>query len=191
MMGTMIVPIRRVGDLERRDAERIFETYRELSTATSLMPPALAFILDRECRDAAEQADLRHRSQNLAEFIPRRMYENYLLNSDAIAAVMNSIENFRPTSVTAEEVAASISKKRREREYFAPHPAHEQDWIETINGAKLLGDLFNEMSETRVVYKKTDHSLLLTDWLIENSPTDLDEIKDLLSRCFSRVTTHS
>jgi len=53
---------------------------------------------------------LEHLSGALAVFLPRRMYENYLLHRRAIAAVANGIENFREsgTPVTKEEVSTLL-----------------------------------------------------------------------------------
>jgi predicted ATP-dependent endonuclease of OLD family len=53
LMGTEILGIRQTGDLEGRDAKKVFEIYRSLAKGASLLPPAVAFILDEECRDEA------------------------------------------------------------------------------------------------------------------------------------------
>src|SRR5262249_10191187 len=77
LMGTSIVGIKQTGDLEGRDAKRVFELYRRLTGAAALLPPALGFILDRECRASTLREDLRRESQNRAHFLARRMFENY------------------------------------------------------------------------------------------------------------------
>ena len=78
--------------------------YNRLSTRNSLLPPAIGFLLDSECRTQAEKTELITRSRKLLRFLPRRMYENYLLDSAAIAATVNGIEGFRGTPVTETEV---------------------------------------------------------------------------------------
>jgi hypothetical protein len=65
LMGTAIVGVRQVGDLEGRDAKRVLEIYNSLSTAASLMPPAVGFLLDRECRTSEQQQDLNRLGNNL------------------------------------------------------------------------------------------------------------------------------
>jgi hypothetical protein len=49
-----------------------------------------------------------------------------------------------------------------------------------VNGAKLLHDLFAGLSGNREEYRKTVHSVQLTEWLIENSPNSLAEMKGFL-----------
>ena len=58
LMGTEILGIRQTGDLEGRDAKRVFEIYRSLTKGASLLPPAIAFILDEECRDEEAKREL-------------------------------------------------------------------------------------------------------------------------------------
>jgi predicted ATPase len=95
LMGTEILGIRQTGDLEGRDAKRVFEIYRTLTKGASLLPPAVGFILDQECRSESAKKELFKLSGELAIFLPRRMYENYLLNPNAIVEVANTIEGFR------------------------------------------------------------------------------------------------
>jgi len=52
--------------------------------------------------------------------------------------------------------------------------------LKFIHGALLLADLFNDLSKNKVSYSKTKHSLLITEWIVENSPSDLEELKLLL-----------
>jgi hypothetical protein len=40
--------------------------------------------------------------------------------------------------------------------------------------------MFSELSETRVAFEKTKHSVALTKWLIRNDPASLQEIVALL-----------
>ena len=56
-----------------------------------------------------------------------------------------------------------------------------QPWQEHIHGAHLLEKLFTTLSETRVTYEKTTHSVALTEWLAENAPEDLAEIAKLIT----------
>lgn len=182
LMGTAVVGIRQTGDFSGRDRRRVLELYRRLSQANTLMPPAIGFIFDQECLSPTEKEDLERMGQGLVHFLPRRMYENYLLNSAAIAAVANSIGGFRETPVSEEEVGRSLEAKRQDVRYFCRGTRQvPAEWAISIDGAKALGDIFQEMSENRVVYEKTTHSVALTDWLIQNDPEVLREIADLLA----------
>lgn len=148
------------------------------------MPPAVAFILDEECRSEALKGELFKLSGDLAIFLPRRMYENYLLNPAAIAEVANSIEGFRANAVTPEEVRAVIDAKLGNAAYFcaADKMKTPANRIRYVDAAKVLEELFSDLSQTRVTYQKVPHGVALTEWLIRNAPRDLDEIVALLSR---------
>jgi hypothetical protein len=184
LMGTEILGIRQTGDLEGRDAKKVFEIYRSLAKGASLLPPAVAFILDEECRNETAKQELFKLSGRLAIFLPRRMYENYLLNPSAIAELANSIGDFRPTPVTAEEVSKLIEGKLGKPEYFcAPDkmkaPAER---IKNVDAGRVLEELFIELSDTCVAYQKVPHGVALTEWLIKNAPGNFDEVVEMLSR---------
>jgi predicted ATPase len=181
-MGTAIVGVVHTGDFEARDAETILKIYDRLTKGKSLLPPAIAFVFDRECRSEQEQHELSQRGKRLVHFLQRRMFENYLLNTSAIAAVVNSIDGFRPSSVEAHEIEKIIEEKRADLHYFCKDDFDPRDncWVYKIDGAELLEVIFNELSETRVAFDKIRHSVALADWIIDNAPDDLAEIKELL-----------
>jgi hypothetical protein len=49
-----------------------------------------------------------------------------------------------------------------------------------VRGAKLLEDMFDDLSKGRVRYHKVQHGLALTEWLIENAPDELVEVAELI-----------
>lgn len=185
LMGTVILGIRRTGDLEGRDAERVFEIYGRLSQSSALLPPTVAFVLDRECRTTEAQEELQRKTQNEVIFLPRRMYENYLLHLAAICAVVNNIDGFRAPPVTEDEVEAIIEAKKSIRNYFCQDgpDGTSPDWVHHIDAANVLKDIFSELSEERVSFQKTKHSVALTEWIIQNAPEELQEITDILVGC--------
>jgi predicted ATPase len=189
LMGTAILGVRSTGELGTKDATRVFEIYNDLSASGSLIPPAIAFILDPECSSQQKQDDIRKLSKNLAVFLPRRMYENYLLNPAAIAAVASKIEGFREPPVTADEVRAAIDSMRGERRYYCtddPDERGDEVWLRRVNGAGVLHDIFGALSENRASYDKVKHSTDLTRWLIQNSPAHLREISNLLREVLAK-----
>lgn len=62
-------------------------------------------------------------------------------------------------------------------------------WLADVDAAKLLKDLFEDLSESRVVYDKVVHGVALTRWLCENAPEDLREIADLIEERLDRGAT--
>src|ERR1700730_2696348 len=188
LMGTEILGIRQTGDLEGRDAKKVFEIYRSLASGASLLPPAVAFVLDEECRNEGAKQELFKLSGKLAIFLPRRMYENYLLNPAAIAEVANSIGGFRPTPLTPEEVRKVIETKLGNPEYFcaADKMKTAADRMRNVDAGRILEELFNELSETRVAYQKVPHGVALTECLIKHAPEDLHEIVELLNKSLKK-----
>jgi len=181
LMGTAVVGIRQTGDLQGRDKKKVLDLYLRLSEANTLLPPAIAFVFDQECLTEQQKDDLRRMRRGQVHFLPRRMYENYLLNAGAIAAVANAVEGFRATQVGAEEVQNLLEAKRGNRQYFCGTPETiSTDWIRCINGAKALEDVFSELSENRVSYDKMTHSVAITEWLLEHHPDEFRELADFL-----------
>lgn len=190
LMGTAILGIRETGDFESRDAKRVIELYRRLTSSSTLLPPAIAFVLDKECRTEQQMGELQKMSSGLATFLPRRMYENYLLNPSAIAAVVNGIEDFRPQPVSVQEVHQLIEAKRQNLRYYCLGATQiPTDWIVAIDGTKILREIFQELSEARVAFAKPKHSVAITEWLIKNDPEQLREIANMLTQLLNSKDT--
>lgn len=186
-MGRAIVPVRNVGKLEgkRPSARTIWDIYSQLTQSNALVPPAIAFVFDKEQRTEKEQADLIQRSNGKLKFLSRRMYENYLLDPQALQAVLLTLPSFQNTALTAEEIQEWLERKGGTQAYL-DKPIDRIDvtsksWLENVHGAKILQDLFAEFSQNRVEYRKTLHSVQLTEWLIQHNPRSLDELKTLLA----------
>jgi ABC-type cobalamin/Fe3+-siderophores transport system ATPase subunit len=193
LLGTALLAVEHTGDFETKRAqfaERSFAIYSRLSEGTGLVPPALAFIFDREGRTLEQMDALRRRGKEKVHFLPKRLYENYLLNSEAIAACTSEIKDFRPDPVTADEVEQWIETRRWDKKYFSEAiPKNERNrerWLRDVHGAKLLGDLYSDLSEQRVTYQKTTHSVALTRWLVEHKSEAFREIADLLSEILDK-----
>jgi predicted ATPase len=195
LMGTAIVGIRETSALQNRDKKKVFEMYRKLSQAKTLLPRAIGFVFDEECLIDQQKAELRRMDPGHVHFLPRRMYENYLLHPAAVACVMNGINGFRQAPVTEDEVRQFFHAKRDERElgehrlsYFCKETATvPADWERRIDAARLLTDAFRDLSETCVSYEKTTHSVAITEWLIENQPGELQEIAAFVDQLLPAV----
>jgi hypothetical protein len=191
LLGRAIVAVRNVGDLEgkRPSAKMIWEIYSQFSKSNALIPPAIAFVFDREQRTEAERTDLASRTLGKVRFLPRRMYENYLLIPEAIQAVLSALPSFQGASLTAERVKEWLETNGGKRTYI-DEPSERinitsKTWLEKVNGAKLLHDLFAQLSENREEYRKTVNSVQLTEWLVANNPGSLAEMKEFLESILS------
>ena len=54
-------------------------------------------------------------------------------------------------------------------------------WLVHVNGANLLYDMTQELSNAKLEYQKTTHSVWLTEWAIENKPELLEDVKELIA----------
>jgi hypothetical protein len=184
LLGTAILRVQQTGDFNRRDAKNVIAIYERLSQLEGgLVPPVIGFIFDKEDRSQKEMDDLKRQSHNRVHFTPKRLYESYLLNPSAIAAVANSIKGFSRRKINEQRVRQWIDEHKREAKYYRPlkfPTANEETWTDSVHGALLLSDLFSELSKGLVQFDKKEHSPMLTEWVVKNAPEDLREISQLL-----------
>jgi len=184
LLGTTILGVKQTGDFEGDQSDLAFELYKRLSQGNGLLPKAIAFIFDREGRTETRRQDLEREGRGTVYFLRRRMYENYLLNPKAIAAITSQLGNFSSNQITEQEITAWVDEHKWDTQFFDTQIAEEEKkneiWLEKVHGAKVLEKIFSELSETRYTYDKVEHGELLTKWIIKNSPSDLKDITELL-----------
>jgi hypothetical protein len=146
-----------------------------LSLGSALLPPALAFILDRESRTEKEMMDLDRASRGKMKFLPRHTYENYLIEPAAITAVVGKLMEAAPTLDAAEWIEANKANRK-----YLERSQERERWEVVVDAPKLLHDLFNAMSDAKVEYRKTTHSVMLTEWLLKNKPDHLTELMNFM-----------
>lgn len=188
--GTMILKVQNTGDFDGKHADKVVAIYQRLSQAQGgLFPKNIGYVFDRELRSKSKLEDLERLCPSRIHFTKRRLYENYLLNPTAIVAVANAIEGLSKRQVTEKQVSEWIEKHKHESKFYKPLKFSGDDtWKIDVDGAKLLADLFSELSKTRVRFDKNQHSVALTKWILENSVEDLREISNLLADILDEKT---
>ena len=184
LAGTAIVRIRNTGDLEGKDKRKVFEIYNNLASKANILPQFVAFVLDGEARSETEKEDIRKISGGKAWFLPRRTFENYLLDARAVCSIANALGEFSESGpINPEKVAESFANRLNDPKVWVPHPVPESPSLDCpqLNGALLLEKMFSDLSENRFTYRKTEHSVGLFRWLLTNSPGSLDELTKFLS----------
>jgi hypothetical protein len=173
------LPVAATGDFNsarRKHRELVARIYRELSTAKSLMPPAVGFLFDRDDKTPGEIDDMvREHGGNVA-YLPRRTLENYLLDCDAIAGVLKGTTEGK-AAATADDVLLWINEHGSKAGYFDPLARVEvlcPGWTENVNAPKLLSDIFDHFA--KIQYRKTLHSVQLARILLERDLGRFDEI---------------
>jgi AAA domain, putative AbiEii toxin, Type IV TA system len=190
--GTVIIGVKHTGDFEDKNkhkAKLAFEVHSKLNLRRPLLPPALGFVFDLEGRSQKDRDDLERQgqAQDLSvpvRFLKRRLYENYLLEPNAIAVVLNADDKNRSVTISPEDVCLWIERHKWDALFFKPQileaQRNEDRWLKNVHGAKLLHELFRDITESRVEYSKTKHSVDITTELLKTNPGHFSEITEIL-----------
>ncbi len=183
LLGTAVLAVIQTGDFETKDTQRVIDIYRRLSQGSALLPPALAFLFDREERSQQQIDDLRRLGN--VRFLNRRMYENYLIDTEATASVINEINRFSGTNVIQPITLDTwIASHRWDKKIWVSKKKQVDDfeyWITDCHGANVLSLLFQEYSLPGIRYDKVRDGLALTNWLVDNKPAQLTEVSEILA----------
>lgn len=181
LAGTQILALLHTGDLEGRHAKLIFELYSRLSSGPNLMPAALGFILDPEGRTPQQKSEIETLARGKIKWLPRKMYENYLLDAEAIATVISA--DLPDDVISSEKALACLLEFGKEQKYFGKSAIPEvgtNDWLAIIDGAKLISDVFLAISEAKLEYNKLRHGQQLTEILIASKSTSIVALTEFL-----------
>ena len=117
--------------------------------------------------------DVRRSAPAQVEFLVRQMYENYLLHPKEISTVLEELG-----------LNATPEKVRKELESLAAQALGvdniPEDWRDTVNGARLLSDLFRMLSGGTITYEKCDHGVRLTTAILRDEPEFLRPMAALI-----------
>ena len=186
LRGTKILGVLNTGDFEGKRRPDAFRIYRRLSEAAGgLMPVPVGYVFDREGRTEQDCEDLRRESKGLVSFLPRKMYENYLVNPCAIAETINAEMAEGNEGVSPKAVEEWLDKHRWDKKYFGDGQVDEpfrtdEIWLQNVDGAKLLKDMFQDLSGTLVYYRKVEHGRKITRWLCDHDRMDLEGLAAFL-----------
>ncbi|MES2762325.1 MAG: AAA family ATPase [Bacteroidota bacterium] len=190
LMGTSILGVKNTGDFQSKNSGLVFDIYKKLSVGKGLMPAAVGFVFDKEELTERQIKDLERKSGKKVHFIGRRLYENYLLNPQAIFEVLNEIDMI---NISQEDVDNWIEQNKWKRKFISQENAKiktQDNWLEKVDGANFLSALFSELTKSKVCFDKIKHSVALTEWIIENSIEDLKELQDLLTQILKPSTSN-
>ena len=177
----------------------IFNLHEEISGTNSVISPKMTILLDKESGKDQENADLiKEFGKDKFNFIPRAMYENYLLDPEALAYILNftkETDDFNEKAleletsdkeINVENIEDFIKEKKESKELLPTELQKENldetEWLKNIDGAKLLDTLFKHFLGKPFSYSphKVEYGEKLTQWLLENKAEQLLEIKEFL-----------
>lgn len=171
-----LAALRNTGDLEGRHASAIADIYRNLTTSHAIIPTSVALCLDGDKANIANLRELKDAFGSV-HFLPRRCYENYLLNVRAICEILNALEYFKSRPTDSNTVEAWMLLHGSDPKYGAKElKPFSIEWLQTVDAPKLLNSLFEDSSESTETFRKPLHSVQLTRWLLQHEPDALQEL---------------
>ncbi|MBY3040107.1 ATP-dependent nuclease [Rhizobium laguerreae] len=175
------VAMREASGLTSTKPQALFDIYAKGVASSALLPPVTRFSFDREGRSEPQRADILRASRGAARFLPRPMFENYLLHPAALSALLQRLDG-------QNDKTAPDAISRWIDAHYAKHTIKDvpNTSAAMCDAAKLLSAMFDELTENRFEYRKVEHGEDLTRWLLDNDPSYLGElvahIKALLER---------
>jgi len=148
---------------------------------------AVLFSFDTEELTAVEKAAMSDEAGGRLRFLPRRHIECYLLDPEAIAAMIVSKDPASAGVVTGEAVAAAIAEVAAEQAFQVQEwqgDIMSAEWLTRVDAAKLIGRVTGLLSEHRATFNKKKDSLVLLTHILDRSPDLLtplyDYVRDLV-----------
>jgi len=187
--ATKFVSVISTGDFNRkRDKELVWEVYNRLSSANSPLLHSVRFSFDSEALSETDKADLIRRSDGRTSFIPRRNIEAYFIAPQAIAALLAELDVEVPGK-SSEQVMASIATAAEAADSSACWNGDVRNpaWLNEVDGARLLHEIFGQLTDHRVEYDKTLHGLALVKRIFESGDQGL--LDDLPEHVLSLLPT--
>jgi hypothetical protein len=168
LRGIVFLPVRATGDFDGGVAELVCDIYRRLTAIAGLVPTRVAFVFDDEGRTEGKKAEIRTQLDGNAHFLPRRMYENYLLNASAIASYLEAF-GIHADAAEINGHLENVLARRTDRRVY-PDGCPGDDPIACVHAGNVIEDIFSQFGQAKIAYKphKRAVAIHLTNWLLEH-----------------------
>lgn len=184
--SVLFIAVLHTGDFHDRRvrADKVFLIYERLTGATAPVVSKVAFNFDADDLSPEKQRELQARSGGRIHFLPRRNLESYLLHPAAIARLIAAeLAHTKVVDVgqLESDVARVMLELAADRRYGAPaDPPASSDggWLARVDGANLIADLFSRVTESKLEYRKTTHSVSLVRDLLQHEPEFLGALTE-------------
>lgn len=190
--GIAVRPILHTGDFDGHDAKPdpsgkrpalITKIYTTLSTSSALIPPAIAFVFDRERRTETQLEDLRRAIEGndptkepgprLAHYA-EPMLENLFLDAEVVADVLHQVARTEkvPVTVSPADLEAFWNGLDDPKRFLTgKRPDDPNQWRQKVHGARVLEATFEHFFSDTVAFRKTTHDPMLAATALRlNSP---------------------
>ncbi|MGE3465453.1 MAG: ATP-dependent endonuclease [Pyrinomonadaceae bacterium] len=163
--------VRRVGLAKEIDRIlAIYETMTRIGNGGSPLLSAMRIVLDSENLPPEKIEDYNRRPDGVIKFIPRKMFENYLLDAEAIGIVVSETGG---TSVGIEAIQSELDIER--------NGLGLAEWSRSAHGADILARIF---AKYNCNYEKTTHGPKLVRWLLDHRNNHFAELREFIDDAF-------
>lgn len=165
--STAVLRVEHTGAFDKRgrDAIEVCKIYERLSESSSLVPPSVGMLLDSESRPDTLKTDIESRSGGKIRFLKKQMLESYVTQVKPIHGVLNTLEE----NISLDQVSEAL----------------EEALTYKSNASQILADIFEKLTNSRHTFRKTIHTPLLFQWMVDNDRTALEELLSELRMVFS------
>ncbi len=188
--GLIITPVINTGDFNAKKTRRelLFQIYQRVHQVASPLIKSAAFGFDRETLTDDEIGVLKEKSAGRVLFLPRRLFECYLLDPVAIAELINNQVSDLAKPISPDEVQTYLQSVGEDEKFKAAKQwkgdIFDEGWLAKVDAAALLRDAFHRLTETRLEFTKTRHSLELLKHILEHNPASLRTLIDYVKELF-------
>jgi hypothetical protein len=162
--GTIVSKVLNTGTLSHKSryAAMAFDLYQKISTMASKLTTKAIFSFDKEEMTPKDVKYLIEKSSNTLVVLPRRCYENYLIEPNAIFEIIAPYTGNKSVS----SVIYWLQQNGGDIKYKAASDwngdINSEKWLGKVDGAKLLSSLFSDLTDAKLEFQKTKHSKELT-----------------------------
>ncbi len=168
------------GDFARRERrELVFEIYSRLTSAAATIAASASFAFDREGLSPQQMEDLDRGSNGRVKFLPRRLFECFLIDPAAITRVINAEldedDHVSPDVVAQRLIALAAETRFKARDEWRGSLSG-QAWLEKVDAASLLAAVFTDVTRSRLEFSKRRHSFEILRDMLETNPAMLSDL---------------
>ncbi|MCK5034295.1 MAG: hypothetical protein KAS73_00255, partial [Candidatus Sabulitectum sp.] len=152
---------------------------------------AICFIFDSENKTITQKEDLARRAKKPVHFLNRVMFENYILDAEAIAEIIRmrlDEYDIDGIEISTEIVDKWIEENFNNRRYYENEMINKDQieelqldgivWVGKIDAAKFLKELYESILREKYRYDKMCDSVDIAKWLIERNKPMIIELKN-------------
>jgi predicted ATPase len=193
-LGTVFTAVVATGDFstKRRDREFVFKVYDRLSSSVAGLPITVLFSFDTETLSEDEKSRMAGAAGRRLYFLPRRHFECYLVDAEAISAFVVDKDLGAETPATPASVEAAIRTVAERAPIHIPEwngDLNDVDWLARVDAARLISKVCGSVSNERVCFNKKDDSLYLLQQILAQDAPKLEPLLRYVKALVDNVST--